>query len=264
MKSAIEAALRKGTPDKILAFSLTDSGEWVPKSDTGRLKAENASLAAKERLPLCQDCGTAVVFMEIGQEVHLRGDLAQAVDEGIPVIHVDVAGGKARGFDLLRQLKLAGENIRVTNNSWGGGGYSQSLKDAMLALENTAGAPSTINICAAGNSGVNADFTPMYPAAYDNRGIVSVLASDSNDAGASFTNYGYASVDLAAPGVNTYSTEATGTCSLCDPSGYRTLSGTSMASPHVAGVAAAMLSAHPSLTAAQAREMAADKSGSAL
>ena len=158
------------------------------------------------------------------------------------------------GFNLLRSMKLAVTNIRVTNNSCGGGGYSQALKDAMAALEVTPGAPGTLNVCAAGNSGVNADFTPMYPAAYDNRGIVSVLASDANDLGASFTNYGLASVDLAAPGVNTYSTEAMGTCSLCDPSGYRTLSGTSMASPHVAGVAAAMLSAHPSLTAAQARD----------
>ncbi|MFM7718926.1 MAG: S8 family serine peptidase, partial [Actinomycetota bacterium] len=158
------------------------------------------------------------------------------------------------GFDLLRTLKLQGVNIRVTNNSWGGGGYSQALKDAMAALEDTPGAPSTLNVCAAGNSGVNADFSPMYPAAYDNRGIVSVLASDANDLGASFTNYGTSSVDLAAPGVGIYSTEAMGTCSLCDPSGYRSLSGTSMASPHVAGVAAAMLSMYPNLTAAEARD----------
>ena len=155
---------------------------------------------------------------------------------------------------MLFRSKLGGVNIRVTNNSWGGGGFSQALKDAMAALEVTPGAPGTLDVCAAGNSGVNADFSPMYPAAYDNRGIVSVLASDANDLGASFTNYGLASVDLAAPGVSIYSTEATGTCSLCDPSGYRTLSGTSMASPHVAGVAAAMLSAHPGLTAAQARD----------
>jgi hypothetical protein len=142
----------------------------------------------------------------------------------------------------------------VTNNSWGGGGFSQALKDAMAAVEDTPNFPSTLNVCAAGNSNVNADFSPMYPAAYDNRGILSVLASDNVDAGASFTNFGLASVDLAAPGVNTYSTESMGTCSLCDPSGYRTLSGTSMASPHVAGVAAALLDMNPNLTAAQARD----------
>jgi subtilisin family serine protease len=63
-----------------------------------------------------------------------------------------------------------------------------------------------------------------------------VLATDANDVGASFTNYGMASVDIAAPGVSTLSTVPTAACSLCDASGYRALSGTSMASPHVAAV----------------------------
>jgi subtilisin family serine protease len=206
-----------------------------------------------------------------GHGTHVAGTIGAATDNGVGVAGInwkvkllsikflDANGSGSisdavAGFALLRSLKLGGVNIRVTNNSWGGGGFSQALKDAMAALEVTPGAPGTLDVCAAGNSGVNADFSPMYPAAYDNRGIVSVLASDANDLGASFTNYGLASVDLAAPGVSIYSTEATGTCSLCDPSGYRTLSGTSMASPHVAGVAAAMLSAHPGLTAAQARD----------
>ena len=185
-----------------------------------------------------------------GHGTHVAGTIGAATNNGIGIAGInwnvkllaikflDANGSGSisdavAGFNLLRSMKLAGINIRVTNNSWGGGGYSQALKDAMAALEVTPGAPGTLNVCAAGNSGVNADFTPMYPAAYDNRGIVSVLASDANDLGASFTNYGLASVDLAAPGVSIYSTEATGTCSLCDPSGYRTLSGTSMATPVV-------------------------------
>jgi hypothetical protein len=57
-----------------------------------------------------------------------------------------------------------------------------------------------LHVYAAGNSNQNTDSSPTYPAAYDNRGIISVLASDQNDAGASFTNYGLASVDIAAPG----------------------------------------------------------------
>src|SRR5206468_3356496 len=160
----------------------------------------------------------------------------------------------ALGFDKILSLMQQGFNIRVTNNSWGGGGFSQTLKDAMSRVE-AAGA---VNVCAAGNSGLTAAASPMYPAAYDNRGIVSVLASDQNDAGAGFTNYGIASVDIAAPGVNTLSTVPTGSCTLCDPSGYKFLSGTSMATPHVSGVLAAMFHKNPALTAYQARDLVLD------
>jgi subtilisin family serine protease len=157
-------------------------------------------------------------------------------------------------FNLVTSLKTnSNVNIRLTSNSWGGGGYTQSLKDAMVAAE----AAGIVNVCAAGNSGQNADVSPMYPAAYDNRGIISVLASDSNDVGAYFTNYGLASVDIAAPGVSTYSTVpigTTSTCALCAPSGYKYLSGTSMATLHVSGVLAALLHLYPALTPYQARD----------
>ena len=151
-------------------------------------------------------------------------------------------------------LKQQGFNVRVTSNSWGGGGFSQALKDAMAAVE----AAGIINVCAAGNSGLNADMAPMYPGGYDNRGILSVLATDANDSGASFTNYGVASVDIAAPGVSTLSTVPTGTCTLCDPSGYKLLSGTSMATPHVSAVLAALFHLNPALTAYQARDVLLD------
>jgi hypothetical protein len=157
-------------------------------------------------------------------------------------------------FQKVTALRQQGFNIRVTSNSWGGGGFTQSLKDAMAQAE----AAGVVNVCAAGNSGQNADASPMYPAAYDNRGIVSVLASDQNDAGASFTNYGLASVDIAAPGVSTLSTVPTGTCQLCDPSGYKFLSGTSMATPHVSGVLAALLHKNPTLAADEARDVVLD------
>src|SRR5206468_5966792 len=144
-------------------------------------------------------------------------------------------------FEQVTALKQQGVNVRVTSNSWGGGGFSQALKDAMAQGE----AAGILHVCAAGNSGQNADSTPMYPAAYDNRGIISVLASDQNDVGAGFTNYGLASVDIAAPGVSTLSTVPTTSCTLCDPSGYKLLSGTSMATPHVSGVLAAMFHKNP-------------------
>jgi subtilisin family serine protease len=157
-------------------------------------------------------------------------------------------------FDKAVELKGKGVNIRVTNNSWGGGPYTQALRDAMVRA-NSAG---ILNICAAGNSGQNSDLAPMYPAAYEDRGIISVLASDSGDAGAYFTNYGLASVDIAAPGVSILSTLPTGTCQLCSPSGYGSLSGTSMAAPHVTGVVAALFQRNPGLTAYQARDILLD------
>ncbi|HVG36556.1 MAG TPA: S8 family serine peptidase, partial [Thermoplasmata archaeon] len=163
-------------------------------------------------------------------------------------------------FQNVKALKQGGRNIRLTSNSWGGGGFSQELKNAMADVE----ALGVVNVCAAGNSGLNADVSPMYPAGYDNRGIISVLASDQNDIGAGFTNYGLFNVDIAAPGVGTLSTVPL--CSsppappiaICDASGYKLLSGTSMATPHVSGVLAALAHQNPALTAYEARDIVLD------
>jgi uncharacterized repeat protein (TIGR01451 family) len=135
-----------------------------------------------------------------------------------------------RCFNYIHDLKTKQkQNILVTNNSWGGGGFSQALMDAM-------GAPgSPLHICSAGNS--NTD-SRSYPGAYELPNIISVAATDHEDKYASFSNYGADWVDLAAPGVNILSTVPTGRCAMCDSSGYRAANGTSMASPHVTGAAA--------------------------
>ena len=120
-----------------------------------------------------------------------------------------------------------------------GGGDSTTLHNAVTrAWNNGNGA---IVIAAAGNDG---DSTLEYPAAYSE--VVSVAATDNKDARASFSNAN-ADVEIAAPGVNVLSTYDSSNSS------YTTLSGTSMATPHVAGVAAVIRTKNPTFTAAQTR-----------
>ncbi len=115
--------------------------------------------------------------------------------------------------------------VDLTNNSWGGGGASALLEQAI------SGGP--LFVAAAGNDGLNNDGAPHFPSSYSLPNIISVAATDRNDVYAGFSNYGAISVDLAAPGVDIFSTLPDGN--------YLSFDGTSMATPHVAGAAALLL-----------------------
>ncbi|MFN6337339.1 MAG: S8 family serine peptidase [Cyanobacteriota bacterium] len=145
-----------------------------------------------------------------------------------------------KAVDYFTDLKTRHRlNLVATNNSWGGGGYSQGLYDA-IARANTAG---IFFVAAAGNSSTS---TTSYPAAYDLPNVISVASLDSNGGLSSFSNFSSTWVDLAAPGGGVYSTLPDNT--------YGTYSGTSMATPHVTGALALMRSAQPTATMAQLKQ----------
>jgi hypothetical protein len=144
----------------------------------------------------------------------------------------------------LKQRK--GLRIVATNNSWGGGGYSQALYDAIKA----AGDQNILFVAAAGNANQNIDLQPSYPAAYQLPNLIVVAAIDATGQRASFSNYGAEGVHLAAPGVNILSTVPTSS----GQPGLAYYNGTSMATPHVTGAAAMFASLNPGATAAQIKE----------
>ncbi|MEY4900224.1 MAG: hypothetical protein RI895_646 [Actinomycetota bacterium] len=194
---------------------------------------------------------------------HVAGTIGAVGNNGLGVAGVnwnvkivsakflDTNGGYTSGaisaVNYLVDLKSRGTNIVAINNSWGGGGFSQSLLDAI----NLAGNRGMFFVVAAGNSADNNDLKASYPSGYVCTNVaafdcvVAVASTTSTGALSPFSNYGASTVDIGAPGSGIWSTVPNNF--------YASYSGTSMASPHVAGAIALCASVNSALTAGAIR-----------
>ena len=151
--------------------------------------------------------------------------------------------GSGTSENAIRAIDYATKmDVDVMSNSWGGGGRSQAVKEAI----ERANAKGIIFVAAAGNSGTDNDSKPHYPSNYKVDNVISVAAHNNKDELASFSCYGKKTVHIAAPGENILSTIPGG--------GYKSYSGTSMATPHVSGAIGLLLSHQPEISVEEVRD----------
>ncbi|HJR59053.1 MAG TPA: CARDB domain-containing protein [Vicinamibacterales bacterium] len=188
-----------------------------------------------------------------GHGTHVAGTIGASGNDGIGVVGVNwttqLMGikflddtGSGTIADAITGIRFAvaarrafpgAADVRILSASWGAFEFSQALLDEITAVQ----AEDMLFVAAAGNNGLNNDVFPMYPASYEAPNIVSVAATTNTNGRAFFSNYGPTTVDLGAPGVDILST--------VPGNSYSFASGTSMATPHVSGAAALVLSRCP-------------------
>lgn len=189
-----------------------------------------------------------------GHGTHCSGTIAAVHDNGVGIAGVMANAtivavkflsdaGSGTTADAIRAIDYATKvGVDIMSNSWGGGGFSQGLYDAIKNAKDKG----IVFTAAAGNSATNNNSTPHYPSNYQIDNVISVAAHNYNDELASFSCYGSETVHVAAPGRNILSTTPN--------NDYAVYSGTSMATPHVTGVVGLYLSHHGRMDVKQLRD----------
>lgn len=202
----------------------------------------------------CNDHGTHVAGIVRGstQDVipdfagNYDGDITQSKVQIMPIKFLDCDGIGMTSDAVSAIYYAVRKGAKILNNSWGGGSYSSPLHDAIVYAYNN----DTLFVAAAGNSGINIDNTYVYPASYPVPNVIAVAATNSFDYLPYFSNYGINSVHIAAPGVGITSSVPGGS--------HTSMSGTSMAAPFVAGVAAMMMYEKPTMIGYQLKNILLD------
>jgi subtilisin family serine protease len=185
---------------------------------------------------------------------HVSGTIGAKGNDGVGVAGVNwttsilpvkflTGSGSGSLADAVKAIQYATlMNAKVMNNSWGGGGFTQTMMDSIVAAKDKG----LLFVAAAGNDSQNSDSRPHYPAGYQVENVIAVAATTNQDSKASFSTYGKRTVHIAAPGHKIYST--------IPGNRYDSFSGTSMATPHVVGAAALLWGTDPSMSFTEVKD----------